>query len=321
MKESQWIDDLRDIFIDPVYRALSSMPLSIRQSIDELRLRAQKPMMAQTGNRDWFVCADGRLHQDPRRPLITNNEDIATMLQRACEHSLYAFENELRQGFVTIRGGYRIGLSGQVVSKDGDILSIPYCSGLCLRLMRERIGCANWLMPWIMHNGRACSTLIVSPPMMGKTTMLRDIARQISNGVFGIRGQKVCVVDERSEIGGSVCGVAQLDVGLRTDILDGCPKAKGMSMALRTLSPHVIVTDELGDSKDAYAVLEASYAGVKVIASAHGNDEDDLRRREGMSMLLEHRAFERIVVLGGSPGQVLTVMDASQKALWERAAS
>ena len=137
------------------------------------------------------------------------------MLQRACEHSLYAYENELRQGFLTVRGGYRIGLSGQVHARDGEILSIPYCSGLCVRLMRQHVGCADGLIPWITSGGKAYSTLIVSPPMMGKTTMLRDIARQISNGVFGMRGQKVCIVDERSEIGGGICGVSQLDVGAK----------------------------------------------------------------------------------------------------------
>ena len=156
---------------------------------------------------------------------------------------------------------------------------------------------------------------------MGKTTLLRDIARQISNGLFGKKGRKVCVVDERSELAGCVCGVPQLDVGTRTDVLDACPKARGMAMALRSLSPHVLVTDELGDDADARAVLQACYAGVKVIASVHGNDVEDIRRREGMSMLMEEGAFERMVVLGGSPGRVLSVSDGMQRRLWRRDAA
>ena len=321
MKGSQWIDDLKEILTEPVTRSLQLMDKRILENMDELRLRARKPLMVQTGNEDWYVDSEGKLSRSPRWPLVITEQDVMTTLQKACQHSIYAYEQELKQGYLTVQGGYRIGLSGQINTKDGDIVSIPYCSGLCIRLMRQMIGCADWLMPWITAREAVYSTLIISPPMMGKTTLLRDIARQISNGVFGTSGQKVCIVDERSELGGSVCGVAQLDVGIRTDILDGCPKAKGMSMALRTLSPHVIVTDELGDAADAQAVLEASYAGVKVIATAHGNDEADLYKREGLAQLLHNRAFDRIVVLGGKPGQIQSVLDGSQNPIWVRKVS
>jgi stage III sporulation protein AA len=289
--------------------------------IDELRLRANKPAMVQAGSEGHYLYADGRLAQLPNHSLIISSADISMMLERACEHSLYAYEKEIRSGYLTVSGGYRIGLSGQVRTQNGEIAAIPYCSGLCFRLMRQITGCADSLMPLITNASGALSTLIVSPPMMGKTTMLRDIARQLSDGVFGKKGQKVCIVDERSELGGCVLGVAQMDVGLRTDVLDGCPKAKGMSMALRTLSPEVIVTDELGSEPDALAVLEACYAGVKVIASVHGNCGEDLARRTGMALLLSRQAFERIVVLGGRPGNVRAVTDGRHNAIWEPKAS
>ena len=154
--------------------------------------------------------------------------------------------------------------------------------------------------------------------MMGKTTVLRDIARQLSNGVFGAQGKRVCIIDERAEIAGAVNGVAQLDVGLRTDVLDACPKAKGMMMALRSLSPEVLITDELGSEEDAAAVLEAAFAGVKVIASAHGQDQKDVWNRKGLAVLLEERAFARILILGGQAGQLLKVLDEQGRTLWIR---
>ncbi|MDP3486426.1 MAG: ATPase, T2SS/T4P/T4SS family, partial [Bacillota bacterium] len=140
-------------------------------------------------------------------------------------------------------------------------------------------------------------TLVISPPQAGKTTLLRDIARQLSD-----KGQRVCIVDERSEIAGCYNGCPQLDVGLRTDVMDGCPKAEGMLMALRALSPDVIITDEIGRAEDAAAIEEALNSGVRVIASAHGSTYEEVAARPNLSTLLQRGLFQRVVILSNRRG-------------------
>mgnify|MGYP000686723372 FL=1 len=157
-------------------------------------------------------------------------------------------------------------------------------------------------MPYIVSGRDVCHTLVLSPPQMGKTTLLRDIARKLSDGYPGFRGLKVGIVDERSEIAGCWQGIPQRKVGMRTDVLDSCPKAAGIMMMIRSMSPRVIITDEIGRPEDAAAIQEALNAGIKIIASAHAADINDALARPFLSRLLENRIFERIAVLGDSLG-------------------
>ena len=317
----KWYQEIGPLLPQRARMALLACEHTKLQLVTEIRMRANRPFMLQLGLEDRFVSAAGALQKTPEDPLIIQPEEIRRSFEAICQHSIYAFENEIRHGFVTLRGGYRVGIAGRVNAQNGQVLSIPHCAGLCIRMMREIQGCADGLMEHIVRENEVFPTLIVSPPMMGKTTVLRDIARQLSNGVFGAQGKRVCIVDERAEIAGAVNGVAQLDVGLRTDVLDACPKAKGMMMALRSLSPEVLITDELGSAEDASAVLEAAFAGVKVIASAHGQDQKDVWNRKGLAVLLEERAFSRILILGGKAGQLLKVLDEQGRTLWIRPAS
>ncbi|NLN41645.1 MAG: stage III sporulation protein AA, partial [Clostridiales bacterium] len=154
----------------------------------------------------------------------------------------------------------------------------------------------------IINDGQVLHTLILSPPQMGKTTLLRDLSRQLSNGFSGFRGVKVGIVDERSEIAGCFQGIPQNDVGVRTDILDGCPKALGIIMMIRSLSPNVIITDEIGRPEDAMAIEDALNAGIKIITTAHSSGLEDARKRPILKSLLDKKVFQRVLVLGNSLG-------------------
>lgn len=313
-----WSEQLAYLFPRRVWQALAQCPIQVREQMEEIRLRAEKPLMVQYGGRDAFISAMGEVHRVPTAPLILTAKEVQEAFEAACQHSLYAYEEEIRQGFITVRGGYRIGICGKVNAKHGQIVSFPYCTGLCIRIMRELPGCADDVLPFIAQGERVYTSLIVSPPMMGKTTLLRDLARQISNGIYGSGGKRVCVVDERSEIAGAVDGLAQLDIGLRTDLLDACPKSQGMMMALRALAPQVLITDELDGETDACAVREACFAGVKVLASAHAGSERELMNRTGLQMLFSQKVFERMLILGNRPGQLQRVLDGDLHPIWER---
>jgi stage III sporulation protein AA len=189
--------------------------------------------------------------------------------------------------------------------RDGELKALKNIASMNIRLAREIHGCADKLLPYLTCGPRAVySTLVIGPPRSGKTTVLRDIIRQISGGAAGrgnFAGVQVGLVDERSEIAACQNGIPTVDLGPRVDVLDGCPKATGLLMLIRAMSPQVVVTDELGREADALAVLEALHAGVSVIASVHGRDAADILRRPYIGSLIEARCFERYVMLSGAP--------------------
>lgn len=304
-----WTAALAGLWPEPIRRALAAMGRDAQEGTDEIRLRCGRPLMIGKGTEDFYLFADGRLQKTPEGALTVSAETIERVFAAACQYSVYAYEEEMRQGFITLKGGYRLGLSGKVTARNGKICALSHCTGLCVRIMREVKGCADRILPLVQAGETVYSTLIISPPMMGKTTLLRDLVRQISNGGQDAAGKRVCLVDERAELAGCVAGVPQLDVGLRTDVLDGCPKAAGMMMALRSLSPQVLATDELGGEEDAEAVMEAAFAGVKVLATVHGQDENDLMQRRGMRRLIQEQVFDRYLILGKAPGHVIKQLD------------
>ena len=188
-----------------------------------------------------------------------------------------------------------------MLGKEG-IISFRHITSFNIRIAREILNVANKVLPFIIENGQVLHTLILSPPQMGKTTLLRDICRQLSNGFPGFGGVKIGIVDERSEIAGCFQGIPQNDVGVRTDILDGCPKAIGIIMMIRSMSPNVIITDEIGKPEDVMAIEDALNAGIKIITSAHSSGLDDARRRPILKSLIDKNIFQRILVLGNSLG-------------------
>ncbi|HHW17913.1 MAG TPA: stage III sporulation protein AA [Firmicutes bacterium] len=282
----------------------------LKDTIIEVRLRKGLPVCIV--HREGDVLLPGRNGQARRDGgyLTASSEDIERTLALVTDCSYYALENEFSGGYITIPGGHRVGLSGQMVSWGDGEIKLREVSGLNFRVAREVKGVAEDLVPRLLKTEdrtgfrRIASTLIISPPGCGKTTLLRDICRILGEGRPGLSlpPSQVGIVDERSEIAASFGGVPQLDVGPRADVLDRCPKARGMIMLLRSMAPRVIVTDEIGSEEDARAVALALCGGVSVIASCHGQDLEDVRARPHSSWLVSSGYFEMAVVLSRRKG-------------------
>ena len=284
-------------------------------SIEEIRIRANKPIMIQNYSGEWFVNSKGKLKKSilNRDLFIVKHDDILKTFLMLCENSIYAFQDEIINGFITIKGGHRIGISGRVILDGSSIKNIKDVSGLNVRISGEVPGCAGKILRHIIKENDVLNTMVISPPQCGKTTLLRDIARYLSEGIseMGFAGKKVAIVDERSEIAACFKGIAQNDVGIRTDVLDGCPKNLGMLMMIRAMSPQVIITDEIGSKGDCDALINVVNAGVKIITSAHGYSISDLKTRREVLKIMEQKLFERFIVLNNSkgPGTVEEIID------------
>jgi stage III sporulation protein AA len=231
-----------------------------------------------------------------------------------CEHSIYAYQEDICRGFITLKGGHRAGICGTVVYDGDKIKGMRDISSISIRLSHQLKGCAQEVFKYIIRGRQDIyNTLILSPPRCGKTTLLRDLCRLISQGAGSesFPGLRTSVIDERSELAASFRGVPQNDLGPRTDILDGCHKSEGIEIVLRSMAPHVIVVDELGGLRDADAVKMAWNAGVRIIATAHAFGLEDFKERLGVGQLAAKEGFERIVLLGMKSGKRWTkVMDA-----------
>jgi stage III sporulation protein AA len=300
---------------------LRAAPPELLAQAGEVRLRAGKPLIVVTGGGDTFLDARGQ-PAGPGDAFIAGSDDVAKTLQLISRNSLYACEEELRQGFLTVAGGHRIGIAGQAVMAGGELKTLKNISALNIRLAREIRGAADAVMPYAVSGARVLNSLVISPPRCGKTTVLRDMARQLSSGIgrLGFAGVQVGIVDERSELAACQDGLPTADLGPRADVLDGCPKAVGMLMLIRSMAPQVIVTDELGREADAAAVREASHAGVAVVASAHGRDVADIAARPFLGELIAERIFERFIILGDTPsvGTVQLIAAGGGEAIYCR---
>ena len=261
-------------------------------AVQEIRIKSGKPVI--------LNLSYGEKVLDYR----TTSEDLKFMMAEVSNYSLYAFEGEIRQGYITLKGGHRVGLAGECVISNGEVRTIKNISSLNIRICREIIGSSNKIMNLITNNNRVYNTLIVSPPKCGKTTILRDIAKNISNGMYKINlsGKKVTIVDERSEIAACYNGVPQMNVGIRTDILDNCLKKSGMIMAIRSLSPEVLICDEIGTKGDLEALNMAFNSGVNVIVTVHGYDIADVYGRAVFKDLIDNCILERIILLSNRKG-------------------
>ena len=271
------------------------------EQITEIRLRAGKPLIIVKDRKEYFLNENGAFVRAIDKSYVTNQLDIQDSLALMSDFSLYAFEEELRCGYITLPGGHRVGVTGRAFMEGGQVRGLKNISGFNIRISHEIKGCADAVILKLTLP-RLYDTMIISPPGCGKTTLLRDVIRQLSDGMPGrFPGVTVGVADERSEIAGCYRGMPQNDVGVRTDILDGCPKAAGMAMLLRAMSPRVIAVDELGGKQDAAAVEEIVNAGVCLICAIHGADIVDIRKKSALSDILY--IFKRFVVLSG-PGKI-----------------
>ncbi|MDR1599004.1 MAG: stage III sporulation protein AA [Oscillospiraceae bacterium] len=304
--QSDWRATLDAYLPAPLRAMVNLMGKADAARVTEIRLRAEQPALIMAGHER----VDRFDHMRSGR-WIPSGEDIKQFAQTLLGHSMYARAEELRGGYVTLPGGHRAGLCGRVVLEDGKAHHIQDFSSVALRIARPVPGCADAVMPLITEDGRPLNSLIFSAPGCGKTTMLRDIARQ-----HALSGFQVGVVDERSEIAACRQGIPQLDVGPSTDVLDACPKAEGMILMLRVFSPDILITDEIGKPMDAEAIAEASRCGAAVVVSAHAGSMEELMQRPITGALLRQRSFERYVQLGPG-GQLVKAWNGAFGVLYQ----
>ncbi len=268
-------------------------------TIKEIRLRAETPLLIHTDRGEIFLSDNG-LVTTAKYGCIVTKRDIKETLEYISNYSLYAYEEEIKNGYITMPGGNRIGICGRVVTDDKGIKTIRNISFINIRMAHEIIGCGDKLMDKIFSGKNLLNTLIVSPPCCGKTTLIRDLIRNLSDGNCAHKGQTVGLVDERSEIAACCHGIPQNHVGIRTDVLDGCPKVYGMQMLIRSMAPQIIAVDEIGSIKDSEAIEYAVNCGCKIIATIHGTSYNDIKEKKNMKFLIEN-IFNRIIVLGDMP--------------------
>ncbi|WP_096270561.1 stage III sporulation protein AA [Paucisalibacillus globulus] len=276
--------------------------------LQEIRVRLHQPIeLIFDYGIEWITQA---------RPSKKDNTFIINQLS---EFSLYRMEDELREGYITIEGGHRVGLAGKVNTVNGSVKAIQYITFLNIRIAKEKIGVATKVIPYLYKN-KFLNTLFVGSPQSGKTTLIRDVIRIISTGWNHIPPKKVGVVDERSEIAACLKGIPQHNLGIRTDVLDACPKAEGMMMMIRSMSPEILVVDEIGSDKDVQALINAINAGVTVICTIHGQNLQELKNRPSILPLLEKKVFSRIVLLKGqtSPGSIQSIYDENEKNIYQK---
>lgn len=268
--------------------------ISVRlDEVEEIRLRKGQPMMLYGSFPPKYISEKGTTGRISGSMLTVKEEDISEALELISESSLYAVEDSIKNGYITVNGGHRVGLCGSAVLKNGKIYTIKNISGLNYRISREVCGAGDLVINSIIRDGKILNTLIISPPGCGKTTLLRDIIRQIS-----LRGIKVSVADERNEISALHNGICGFDLGASCDILEGAPKEDAMTILIRSMGPEVIATDEIGTAADMSVIKKAIRSGVSVISTIHSDNREALMKKH--KDILD--CFECIITLSHRSG-------------------
>ena len=306
---------------------INSLSLNLREkiktiqgeNIEEIRLRINKPLIINGNQKDYFYNEKSRkLDRNMDKAYIVTKEDLEQTFQIICKYSIHSFMDDIKKGFITLRGGHRVGIVGKAIVENGNVENIKHISSLNIRISKEVKNCSDKVMYHIIKNPtKINNTIIISPPQCGKTTLLRDIVRNLSSGTekYNFKGVNVALIDERNEIAGSYLGIPQMDVGIRTDIIETCPKDVGIMMVLRSMSPNVIVTDEIGTEKDIKALYTALNGGVGLITTVHGDSIEDIRNRKELKNLLDEELFKKVILLSAKrgPGTVEKIYDLQEK--------
>ncbi|MDD2627769.1 MAG: stage III sporulation protein AA [Clostridia bacterium] len=254
-------------------------------NINEIRIRVKSNVILRFGQREISIN------------YIPLKEDILNILLAVSRNSIYSIQNDINNGFLTIKGGHRVGVTGEVIIENGNIKNIKNISSMNIRVAREINGAANKIINIVVNGSRVKNTLIISPPGCGKTTILRDLIRQISN-----IGRNVSLIDERGEIASMYEGAPMLDVGKRTDVMSFCPKHMGINLVTRSMGPEVIATDEIGSNKDIESIKEAVLTGVSLLFTMHGRDVNDIKKNKEMMEMIDNGYFEVIIFLSNRNG-------------------
>ena len=286
------MDEILRYFPNKIYQIFSNLLQEnpqIANELQEIRIRVDKPIILKLREKDLILQYN-----------ILQTE-ILQIVERLCENSIYAYKNQICEGFITIKGGHRVGLTGSCVIENGKITNIKYISSLNIRIAREVKNCSTRILREIIdiENKTIYNSIIVAPPGRGKTTILRDIIRRLSDGIeeINFRGKTCGVVDERGEIAAMYKGTPQNDVGIRTDIIENVSKNKGIHMLIRTMTPEIIACDEIGSKEDVEAIHYALYSGVKGIFTMHGKNVEDIKNNKQIYELIENREIKKIVFL------------------------
>ncbi|MED1205167.1 stage III sporulation protein AA [Heyndrickxia acidicola] len=294
------MDNILAILPHSISEMIHRLPDNNLEKLEEVRLRINRPIELMAGGNSFFL------------PYRLQEKDAEQFLDKLANYSFYTLEEELKKGYITVEGGHRVGLAGKVILEEGHVKAIRNVSSFNIRIAREKIGAALPLVPQLFKS-RWRHTMIIGAPQTGKTTVLRDLARIVSSGIpeKKIPPLKVGIVDERSEIAGCVRGVPQLHFGPRLDVLDACPKAEGMMMLIRSMSPDVLIVDEIGREEDSQAIMEAVNAGVTLIMTTHGHSYEDLHKRPILRKIIQESVFERFIELTRSngPGTIHRIYD------------
>lgn len=261
---------------NPMQDLLTAIPERIRKylkndkikDILEVRLRVGVALSFVTKDGVLYVTQKGEFTKNYSEGIKVTAEDVKRGMELVTRSSVYAYENEIKNGYITLTGGHRVGITGEAVTDKGKLLHLKSVQSMNYRFAREVIGAADGVFDEIVKDGKIKNTIIISPPMCGKTTMLRDIARRLS-----IIGKKVSIVDERGEIAAISMGSSPFELGANCDVLSGVNKAEGMLLMLRAMSPDVIITDEIGDADDFLAISEIKKRGVAVITTLHAKEK------------------------------------------------
>ena len=286
------IDEILRYFPNKIYQIFFNLFQENNKIIDELqeiRMRTDRPIILRLREKDFILQYN-----------IPQSE-ILQIVERLCENSIYAYKNQICEGFITVKGGHRVGLTGSCVIENGKIVNVKYISSLNFRIAREVLNCSTRVLREIIdiENKSIYNTILVAPPGRGKTTILRDVIRRLSNGIdeINFKGKTCGVVDERGEIAAMYKGVPQNDVGIRTDIIENVTKNQGIHMLVRTMAPEIIACDEIGSSDDVEAIHYALYSGVKGIFTMHGKNIEDNKNNRQIYELIENREIQKVVFL------------------------
>ena len=287
---------LKDILTDALIKPLSLLNYD---ELCEIRLRLNKPTTINYKNSYYFLGPSGLCNES--NAIICTKETIQNIIAKASNYSVYAVNDEIKDGFIAVKNGIRIGLAGTVVMQNNNVITIKNISSINIRIPHQVVGSSLKISKFLFdENGQVLSTLIVGAPGVGKTTILRDLCLQINKKRKDLN---LLLLDERLEIAGSFEGVAQLNVGNATDIISSGKKSLNIVNGIRSMSPNIIVADEIGSLDDLKSIEYAVNCGVTVFASVHSKDIYEFQKKPEFENLIKSRAFKRVVVISQSHGK------------------